>query len=108
MTSRENRKKRKIIAASYRDDQRGDSAGEAGEQPADVKHPHVLCRDDDGEAEDVRQRAEHQTELPADLLHHPAAQQAAGRRAQSHDGLTTQKETLLSNERDEGKSQRAK
>lgn len=73
--------------ASYRDDQWRDPAGDAGEHPAEVKHPHVLRRDDDGEAKDVRQRAEHQAELPADLLHHPAAKQAAQRRSHRHYGL---------------------
>lgn len=63
-------------SVSYWDDQWRDSAGEASEQPADVKHPHVLGRDDDGETKDERQWAEHQAKLPPDLLHHPAAQQA--------------------------------
>ena len=82
--------------ASYRDDQGRDPAGEAGERPAQVQHPHVLRRDDDGEAEDEGQRAEHQAELPADLLHHPAAQQAAQRRPHRHYGLnhTTPQDTL--------------
>lgn len=63
-------------SVSYWDDQRRDSAGEASEQPAGVKHPHVLGRDDDGETKDKRQRAEHQAKLPPNLLHHPAPQQA--------------------------------
>ena len=71
---RQNRKRG--WGASYRYHQWRDSASEAGEHSANVKHPHVLCCDDDGEAEDERQRAEHQTELPADLIHHPSAQQA--------------------------------
>lgn len=72
---------------SYRDDQGRDPAGDAGEHSAEVKHPHVLCCDDDGEPKDKRQRAEHQTELPANLPHHPTAQQAARRRSQRHYGL---------------------
>lgn len=60
---------------SYRDNQWCDPAGEAGEQPANVKHPHVLCCNDDGETKDKRQRAEHQAKLPPNLLHHPAPQQ---------------------------------
>lgn len=74
-------------AATYWDDQRGDPAGEAGEHPAQVKHPHILRRHDDGEAEHERQGAEHQTELPADLPHHPATQQASQRRSQRHHRL---------------------
>lgn len=81
------KKKKRRPSASYRDDQRRDSTGEAGEHSAEVKHPHVLRCDDDGETKDEGQRAEHQTELPADLLHHPAAQQAAHRRSHRHYGL---------------------
>lgn len=76
------------VVAPYRDDQGCDSAGEACEHPAQVEHPHVLRRDDDGEAKDEGQRAEHQAELPADPLHHPAAQQAAQRRSHRHYGLS--------------------
>lgn len=77
----------KPAGSSYRDDQRGDAAGHAGQHPAHVQHPHVLSGDDDGEAEDEGQRAGHQGQLPADPLHHPAAQQAAHRRSHRHDGL---------------------
>ena len=84
------------LDAAYRDDQWCDSAGKAGEQPADIQHPHVLRRDDDGETKDERQRAEHQTELPADLLHHPAAQQAARRCSHCHNGLNNEQHKFIS------------
>lgn len=79
--------------ASYRYDQWRDSAGEAGEHSAKVKHPNVLCCDDDSEAEDERQRAEHQTELPADLIHHPSAQQATKCCSHRHYGLKNKQHT---------------
>lgn len=80
-------KKKDKNPIDYRDDQWCDATGEAGERPADVKHPHVLGCDDHGETKDERHRADHQAELPPDLLHHPAPQQAPYGCSHIHYGL---------------------
>ena len=80
-------------SGTYRDDQGGDSAGEACERTANVEHPEVLCCGDDGEAEDEGQRAEHQTELPANPLHQPTAEKTPHRGTQRYYGLKHRQDT---------------
>lgn len=76
---------------SYRNNQRRDPAGHAGENSAHVEHQDVLRCNDHGEATDEGQSAQHQAELPADPPHHPAPHQPPSCCSQRHDGLKRKK-----------------